>query len=283
MLPLGIVAALILTLSCRQWSYNRTKNFPKSFQSVTINDKINVWVFIMAGQSNMAGRAFVEPQDTLPSNRVLALNKSGEVVVAKEPIHFYEPDKNGLDCGLSFGKSLVGSLPRHIRVLLIPTAVGGSSIEQWLNNSTIKNVQLLSNFREKVKVGQQYGKIKGILWHQGESDANEYDIPRYKKKLSLLMHKFREISGNDTLPILIGELGRFTKYTNNWRTINQIINQFAQNDSNMAVVASNGLADKGDNLHFNSESQRILGKRYAQQYIKNFVPKALTKKHGNAK
>jgi len=29
--------------------------------------KENVWVFMLAGQSNMAGRDFVEPQDTLPT------------------------------------------------------------------------------------------------------------------------------------------------------------------------------------------------------------------------
>ena len=144
----------------------------------------NVWVFILAGQSNMAGRGIVEPQDTVTNNRILSINKNGDLIIAKEPLHWYEPERTGLDCGHSFGKTIIKNLPDSISVLLIPTAVGGSSISQWLGDSLHRNVKLLSNFLAKIEIAKQYGIIKGILWHQGESDANEGNILHYKERAS---------------------------------------------------------------------------------------------------
>lgn len=235
-----------------------------------IPGKENVWVFILAGQSNMAGRAIVEPQDTIPVGRVLTIKANGQLVLAKEPLHFYEPTKSGLDCGFSFGKNLIKSIPDSISILLIPTAVGGSSVGQWLGDSIYRDVQLLSNFRDKVQIGKKYGQVKAILWHQGESDANANDIPQYRDRLSKLFEKFRAIVGNKTLPILIGELGSFSKDTENWQLINQAIKSYSVTDKNTAIVSTADLKDKGDKVHFNSEGQRIMGQRFADEYIRRF-------------
>jgi len=63
--------------------------FPKTEIKVDkLPDKENIWVFLLAGQSNMAGRGLVEPQDTIPSDRVLSLNKNGEIIIAKDPLFF---------------------------------------------------------------------------------------------------------------------------------------------------------------------------------------------------
>src|SRR6478736_7815188 len=96
----------------------RTQSFPKEEVAVTkIPKRKNVWVFILAGQSNMAGRGLVEPQDTIPSSRILTINKQGEIIFAKEPLHFYEPTLTGLDCGLSFGKTLLSHVPDNVSIL----------------------------------------------------------------------------------------------------------------------------------------------------------------------
>ena len=48
--------------------------------STSIN-KENVWVFIMAGQSNMAGRGIVEPEDTVSDKRIFSINKDGQIII----------------------------------------------------------------------------------------------------------------------------------------------------------------------------------------------------------
>jgi len=235
-----------------------------------IPGKENLWVFLMAGQSNMAGRGLVEPEDTIPDKRIFTINASGQLIYAKEPLHFYEPTLTGLDCGLSFGKTLIKSIPDSISILLIPAAVGGSSISQWLYDSVHRNVKLLSNFNQKVETGKRYGTIKAILWHQGESDAHEKEIPQYQTRLSGLFQTFRVSVGNDTLPILLGELGSYSKDKENWKLLNQVIIDYSLQDKNTAVITTSDLEDKGDSLHFNSAGQRILGQRFAEAYIKKF-------------
>lgn len=265
-----IIVLCTLTSSAHE-NDKRTKFFPKHIEyPESIPSKENLWVFILAGQSNMAGRGLVEPQDTLPSDRILTINKNGNVVIAKEPIHFYEPSMTGLDCGVSFGQTLVKNLPDSISVMIIPTAVGGSSISQWLGDSIHRDIKLLSNFKEKVNTGSRYGSIKGILWHQGESDANEKDIPDYKQRLSRLFITFREIAGNEKLPVLIGELGSFSDNSENWKSINQIIKKYSEKDKNTGIISTYDLEDKGDKVHFSSNGQRMMGQRFANKYLSVF-------------
>lgn len=71
----------------------------------------------------MAGRGFVQPQDTVSSPLVLTLNKNNEWVYAKEPLHYYEPSRTGLDCGLSFGKKLSELYGNNVTIGLVPCAV----------------------------------------------------------------------------------------------------------------------------------------------------------------
>ena len=204
----------------------RTQFFPNvEIKAERIPDKENLWVFILAGQSNMAGRGFVEPEDTIPTNRVLTINMKDEIILAKEPLHFYYPRLAGLDCGLEFGKALIKQIPDSISVLVLPTAIGGTTISQWLGDSTCRNVQLLT--------------------------------------------KFREFSGNEKLPLFIGELGAYpNKYSENWIKINEQIRAYALTDSYASVIETSDLKHKGDSIHFNSDGQRAMGQRFADQYIK---------------
>jgi len=251
-------------------------NFPQTKNYV---DKLpnpdSLYVFIMAGQSNMAGRGFVEPQDTLPNKRILTIDKSMKWIYAKEPLHFYEPSLTGLDCGMSFAKKLLDSIPEGISIAIIPCAVGGSSIEQWINNETFRGVTLLDNFKDKMDFAKDYGIIKGIIWHQGESNAKSELIPKYSQRLDSLIERFRFLVNNDTLPIILGELGSYAQPIEKQMrrdSINTVIQDIALKDKNIDLVKTGDLEHKGDNVHFDSESQRKLGERYAKKYLEITMP-----------
>lgn len=247
----------------------RTEFFPRLEEKPKeIPAKENVWVFILAGQSNMAGRGKVEPMDTIPDPRILTINKTGELILAKEPLHFYEPTLTGLDCGLSFGKELLKHIPDSVSILLIPTAVGGSAIQQWISDETFRNVPLFSNFREKAELGKQYGSVKAILWHQGESDAAAPETMEiYDKQLAVLFEKFRAEVGNPTLPISMGRLGSYSKNNANWQAINSKMEAYKKTDPYVNLIKTKDLNHKGDSVHFDSEGQRALGKRHAREFI----------------
>lgn len=225
-----------------------------------------MWIFILAGQSNMAGRGLVEPQDTVPNRRILTINSANEIIVAKEPLHFYEPTLTGLDCGHSFANRLIRKLNEEITILLLPLAVGGSSTQQWLGDSLHRNVKLMSNFRERVDAAREHGIIKGILWHQGEADADSKNIVDYQERLLKIFREFRMYCGNTTLPILIGELGTFSENQDHWNLINKAIHQYATTDKNAIVINTSDLKSKTDKIHFNSEGQRSMGRRMADKF-----------------
>jgi hypothetical protein len=252
----------------------RKRHFPK--QQIRVEKmpaRHNLWVFILAGQSNMAGRGLVEPTDTLSDPRILTLGRNNTWIHAKEPLHFYEPDLTGLDCGLSFGKELVKYVPDSVSIAVIPCAVGGSSMDQWLGDSVHRSVQLLSNLRNRVDYAKQYGTVKGILWHQGESDASGKLIPVYNQKLNKLISVFRQIVGQNDLPILIGELAAFAvpEKQDRWDSLNQIIHKVAGNDDNTYVIGTEDLDTKGDDVHFDSEGQRLMGWRFARMFAGYYV------------
>ena len=272
MIRTSYLLAIIFLVSCsHKIVAERATYFPKRIEVMSNNiKKENVWVFFMAGQSNMAGRGVVEPEDTVSDKRIFSINKDGQIVIAKEPLHFYEPERTGLDCGVSFAKALIKKIPDSVSILIIPTAIGGSSISQWLGDSLYRNVKLFSNFLSTVEIAKQNGIIKGILWHQGESDANEKDIPLYKQRLHLLFSKFRSSLGNNELPVLLGELGSFSENPVNFNLINKAIHDYATEDKNSRVISTKDLKDKGDNLHFNSKGQRTMGKRFAKAYLNMF-------------
>jgi hexosaminidase len=255
-----------------QDTLKRTLNFPKQTMFVdSLPEKKNVWVFILAGQSNMAGRGWVEPQDTVPNPQIISINKENQWIYAKEPLHFYQPQLTGLDCGMSFARELINHLDSNIVIALLPCAVGGSSVNFWLNDSTFHGIHLKSNFMEKVELAKKRGVLKGILWHQGESDASENKIPGYEHKLKKLFAFFREYAGNKHLPVFVGELGSYPvpeKMKTNWQSINHIIHHVAATDKYVFCIHTSDLEPKEDNIHFNSTSQRMLGQRYAEVYLK---------------
>jgi hypothetical protein len=247
----------------------RTTNFPKKVDYVVdLPKKENFWIFVLAGQSNMAGRGFVEPEDTVPSSRIYTIDKGNRWIIAKEPLHFYEPSIAGLDCGLSFGKELLAHLSDSIYIGLIPCAVGGSPIEKWVGDSLHRGVKLFSNFKNKVEFASKVGTIKGIIWHQGEDNASRRLFVNYSNNLQELFFRFRKIAQNDSLPILVGELGSFlhkqrpNKYTD---SINIVLKEISDHNKDVILIKTDDLNHKGDFVHFDSKSQRLLGKRFAEK------------------
>lgn len=246
----------------------RKASFPKYLEQVTeLPRKDNLWVFILAGQSNMAGRGLVEPNDTIPSKRILSINESSQLIYAKEPLHFYEPNLQGLDCGLSFANTLISRIPDSISILVLPTAVGGSSVEQWLDDASHRGVNLLSNFRAKAKLGAAHGDIKAILWHQGESNAQPEKLVTYPSKLSSLFDVFRSELANDSLPILLGELPAFPKNYENRQAVNVIMRDYVARDPNSGIIYTQDLMHKGDSTHFDAAGQRTMGERFGEAYL----------------
>ena len=264
---------LCLLLSCntpKAIQDTNTNHFPLVREKATqLPAKDKFYIFLLAGQSNMAGRGFVQPSDTLSSLRVLALNKEMDWMYAKEPLHYYEPSRTGLDCGLAFGKKLASVYADDITIGLVPCAIGGSSIEHWLYDSTYRNVKLYSNFLKNANAAMQQGTIKGILWHQGESNAGA-GYKNYREKLETFFTKVRKDLNQPDLPVYVGQLATFlSRRTNpNADQINSDLTVLASSMKNVYVVKTTDLSPLKDSIHFDSRSQRTMGERFAEKVRK---------------
>src|SRR5690349_7266005 len=87
-------------------------------------------LFLLIGQSNMAGRGKIEAIDRVPIPRVLMLNKELQWVPAIDPVHFDSPSRVGVGIARTFGRVLAEANP-SATIGLIPAAVGATSLDQW--------------------------------------------------------------------------------------------------------------------------------------------------------
>src|SRR5438477_13185158 len=95
------------------------------FACIAFAQPRDLQLFMLIGQSNMAGRGRIEAADREPIPRVLMLNKELEWVPAVDPVHFDKPDIAGVGIARTFGRVLAAANP-SATVGLIPAAVGGT-------------------------------------------------------------------------------------------------------------------------------------------------------------
>ncbi|MBD1422776.1 sialate O-acetylesterase [Sphingobacterium chuzhouense] len=215
-------------------------------------------LYLLVGQSNMAGRGFLDYEDTLAHPNIYVLNASDEWSVAKEPLH-YDKANRGVGPGLAFAKNMA-KYQRNASIGLIPAAVGGTKISYW---EPTGERGLYKEALRKARVAKERGTLKGLLWQQGESDANTNDALLYKERLIALMHAFRRDLESPNLPIVIGGLGDFLK-SNRAEQINQAMKEAVDILGNAAYSEASKLGHIGDSLHFNSAAQRENGMRMAE-------------------
>lgn len=117
----------------------------------------------------------------------------------------------------------------------------------------------------RTKQALQYGELKAILWHQGESDSDSTRAAAYLDRIQILASDLRaDLCNGEAVPFIVGEILRTH---NNAAIFNPVINQASALIPNSACVSSEGLVALPDNLHFDTASQLELGKRYAQELI----------------
>ncbi|HEY7117626.1 MAG TPA: sialate O-acetylesterase [Tepidisphaeraceae bacterium] len=227
-------------------------------------------LYLLVGQSNMAGRAPVEQQDKTPDPRVFALDQNGQWVPAVEPLHFDKPKIAGVGPGLAFGKAMAEA-DANVTIGLIPCAVGGSPLASWQPKAVDEatGTTPYDTAIARARLAMKDGTLEGILWHQGESDSTEKLAPKYGNNLEQTLGRLRDELGNPRACIVVGELGKFFRDKNPWaERVNTEIRYFGRRFDRTASVSADGLVDKGDQTHFDGPSVRELGRRYAAAMLK---------------
>ncbi len=224
--------------------------------------KENFHLFLFVGQSNMAGRAQLEKQDKGPIDGVWLFNDKGQWEAARPPLNRYSKLRktipSRLNPALGFVKAYRKKFP-DVQVGVICSAQGGSSIEEW-EKDRLKAPRLYAEAIRVTKLAiTAGGDLKGICWHQGEANASR--VSMYPGQLKILVGNFRADLGDPDLPFVFSQIAQWGE---EGAEFNQMIIKQTGTIAHTACVETDGL--KGfDKWHFDSPSQRKLGKKFAQE------------------
>lgn len=236
-------------------------------------------VFLLLGQSNMEGIPLPEEQDLLahPRVRVLAYDDIG----GREHDHWYQAAPplhsggTGVGPGDYFAKTLITALPLHCRIGLVPCGIKGVDVDFFRkgvisarrNEFSIPPDNSWSGAYDwvvaRARLAQQSGVIRGILWHQGESDCGRAE---WIDKVAEVVRDLRcDLGLAASVPFLAGEL----YYAGPCARHNTLVGRLPERIPNAFVVSTQGLTGM-DRFHFDLPSQRELGRRYARKLLEVF-------------
>ena len=238
----------------------------------TARGEVPTDVYLLIGQSNMAGRGILTASNRVDTARVLKWNcwqqkGNGDAwVEAVEPIVKDRPF-SGACLGASFARTMADVDPKAV-IGLVPAAEGNSALSRWVPEGNLYKRAL----RWSRAALAQGGTLKGILWHQGCAES-PVTATNYAARLAVMVAALRRDLKAPDVPFVAGELPPYLDELKKkdgklvvpaWRTVNEQLAQAAKEITNMKVVSSEGLVHKGDKLHFDTPSLRTLGLRYAE-------------------
>jgi hypothetical protein len=244
----------------------------------------NFFLFLLFGQSNMEGVPLPEAQDRVENPRVKVLAYDNCPGLNRVYNQWYTASPPLHSCGLGvgpgdyFGKALADAYP-NATIGLIPNAISGVDID-FFRKGVVSSRR--GEFRippdnqkssaydliiERARLAQQVGVIKGIIFHQGESDSGGALQAAWPGKVQGIVNDLRTDLGLGNVPFLAGEL----LYTGCCVGMNTTVNQLPNQITNAFAISANGLVGV-DNFHFNLPGQRELGGRYGARMIQALGP-----------
>ena len=245
-------------------------------------------IWLMVGQSNMEGVGDLIDVEK-PSDRVNSFNQSDEWVEAKEPLHelpsaadrvhwrknaagelerltggglekFRTERKKGAGLGLPF--AIEYEKRTGVPVGLFPSAHGGTSMAQW--SPALKDKAGDSLYGATIRRAALVGKIKGILWYQGESDANPIASAVFQDKFEQMVAAFRQDLDQPDLAFHYVQIGRHVNAQNmaQWNRV-QEAQRLSESRLGNSVMFSAIDSDLDDGIHVSTLDLKRLGRGMA--------------------
>ena len=251
-------------------------------------------VWVLAGQSNMAGSGFGEAPET-PSDRVWLYTLRDEWKIAEESFiadryeavdeafaimrgerdkHFADPNYRkqqagiwrsaGAGLGLPFGKAMAQHTGKPVGLLIC--AKGDTRMEEWTPDYDGHPYMALyqATLRRIRKVGRP---IKGILWDQGASDSFDGKAQLYVERMKKMVAAFRRDLNQPDLPFFYGQIAIFPLQTDeelpDWNLIQEMQHELEP------VLAPGGMVSAIDLPycdwgHFSTAALKRFGRRFAK-------------------
>lgn len=234
-------------------------------------------VWVIAGQSNSAGYGRGAVYDP-PELGIHLFRNSDQWSLAFHPMndatdtaHVVNRERANPAHSpyLHFARLLKQQL--HYPIGLVQTALGGSPLSAW-NPTEEGPAPLYHNMRQCI--ARAGGRVKGILWYQGESDGGPGLAESYAGRFQAAVGAWRAALQQPDLPILTVQLNRyyqppetlpanFDEMARAWSLVQEAQRQLARTMSHVAVVATLDLP-LSDAIHIGPAGNLLLGERLAR-------------------
>lgn len=226
-------------------------------------------LFLCIGQSNMAGRGYLDESkgDFTPIDHAFLFTSAELWEAASNPMNKYSSVRKELihqqmSPAYMFTKEVAAKTGKQIGVVV--NARGGSSIESWRKGHSDK---LYDEAVRRAIEAKKWGEFKAIIWHQGESNSSK--ASEYPSKLKQLVTDLRTDLNDNNLYFVAGELAYWRgggSGSTNFNNMIKTISSFIDNSDWVSAEGLTPLIDESD-PHFDRNSQLILGKRYADKVL----------------
>ena len=210
----------------------------------------------------MAGRGVIGSVPAIENSRLFVLRN------ARWQPRFYPVNPDRPFSGVNLAESFADAYSREhdADVGLIPCADGGTTLDQWEEGGLLYDHAVAIT-----RLAMRTSTLRGILWHQGESDCYEKESATYASRLTAMLRALRRDLGVPEMPILLGALGDYLKdFDENtaryYPVINDAIKTVSESEPVCAFVPADGLTSKPDHLHFDAPALREFGLRYYEAY-----------------
>lgn len=223
---------------------------------IMLDDELEV--FLASGQSNMAGRADIE-DNIEPIEGAYLMNDKDEWIPAVNPMNLYSNIRKSADLQkLGPSYTFIQTMAKYLdkRVCIIVNAKGGTHIREFIEGGDYHEALM-----ERLTKAKDYGQVKAMIWHQGESGNSSYSA--YLSNLNGLVSKIRTSVGSDFY-FVAGQLG---PWYDKYKGFNDNLLNISSEIENASYVTNTSLWHLGDSTHFNTASQLLYGRRYAKSVL----------------
>jgi sialate O-acetylesterase len=250
--------------------------------SLAVCDVLVGDVWLLGGQSNMQGCGLF-PKKRLPADpAVRAFFMDDRWAVAKDPIHNMwacvdpvhvdlcgaRPAKPPADWGVCPGPAFGLAMTRYTGVPqgLIACGHGGTSMAQWDPGRKAEGGKSLYGALVR-RLRKNGGRVAGMIWYQGCSDANAQAAPVYTKRMQELVAALRRDCRDRALPVAIVQIARVIGWPAEsaapWNSIQDQQRRLPLAIKNLTTVPAIDLP-LDDGIHISGEGHTVLGGRLAQ-------------------
>ena len=253
---------------------------------LTVDNVLVGDVWVLAGQSNMQGCGNAE-DDHKGHDEVRGFFMDDRWDRAADPLHnmwdavddvhhriaggkVVKPERivKGVGPGVSFAVAMrkLTSVPQGV----IAAAHGGTSMSQWdpeAHKGKGKQVEKSTLYSATIRRAQKNGgKVAGIVWYQGESDASQDAAAVYTQRMVELVAAFRKDLDSPKLPFSLVQIGRVVLggwQSTWWNSVQDQERRLPEVINRLSVTPAIDLT-LDDGIHISGVDQHRLGKRLAE-------------------